>query len=149
MAITKIFPLFDEHRICFFDSGTRDDILSAMSDASVDKVTDVDAFMKSIMNREAIVSTGIGQGFAIPHVKNRFVPEFFITMGIIRSGVDWDAIDNQPVQVIFMIGGPDGMQNEYLSILSKLSLIIKNSANKACLLEAEKPSDIIEFFRRY
>ena len=149
MAITKIFPLFDEHRICFFDSGTRDDILAAMSTVSADKVTDIEAFTQSIMDREAIVSTGIGQGFAIPHVKNRFVPEFFITMGIIRSGVNWDAIDNQPVQIIFMIGGPDGMQNEYLSILSKLSLIIKNSANKARFLGAETPSDIIEFFRKY
>ena len=149
MAITKIFPLFDEARIKFLNAGTKKDIIDEMSHLSKDVVTDVDEFKRTINERESIISTGIGQGFAIPHVKNELVENFFITMGIVRDGVEWDAIDNEPVHVIFMIGGPDGKQNEYLSILSKLSLIIKNPLNKEFMLNAANASEILNFFQRF
>ena len=149
MAITKIFPLFSEERISFLQSGQKNEIIDAMALLSKDKVTDLDLFTRTIKERESIVSTGIGQGFAIPHVKNEYVPEFFITMGIIRDGVDWDAIDNDPVHIVFMIGGPEGKQNEYLSILSKLSLIIKNPKNKEIMLNASTAADIMNFFGKF
>ena len=149
MAITKIFPLLGEDRIKFLSSNTKNDIIDEMSQLSKDVVTDVDEFKRTILERESIISTGIGQGFAIPHVKNEYVENFFITMGLVRDGVDWDAIDNEPVHIIFMIGGPDGKQNEYLSILSKLSLIIKNPLNKEFMLNASDSAEILEFFKRF
>ena len=149
MAITRISPLFSEDRISFLDSKTKDDTIGELVELSRDVVTDVEEFKRTILEREAIISTGIGQGFAIPHVKNEFVENFFITMGIIHDGVEWDAIDNKPVHVVFMIGGPDGKQNEYLSILSKLSLIIKNPLNKEFMLNAGSASDILKFFKRF
>ena len=149
MAITKIFPLFSEARVKFLDSKTKDEVIDTLSQFSSDVVTDVNEFKRTIIERENIISTGIGQGFAIPHVKNEFVENFFITMGIVREGVEWDAIDNEPVHIIFMIGGPDGRQNEYLSILSKLSLIIKNPKNKEFMLNASDTGEILKFFRRF
>ena len=149
MAITKIFSLFAEDRIVFLSSGEKEAIITELSRVSAGKVTDVKAFTDSVIERENIVSTGVGQGFAIPHVKNNYVPEFFITAGIIRSGADWDAIDGQPVNVVFLIGGPDGKQNEYLSILSKLSLIIKNPSSMEQLLASAEPGDVLRFFSRF
>jgi mannitol/fructose-specific phosphotransferase system IIA component (Ntr-type) len=149
MAITKIFPLFDEKRILFLDSSSKNTVIDEMIKVSKDCVTNLEGFKKSILNREAIVSTGIGHGFGIPHVKNKFVPEFFITLAIIKNGVDWDSLDNQPVYVAFMIGGPENSQNEYLSVLSKISLIIKNPLNKEKLLSASSFSDILDFFKKF
>ena len=149
MAVTKIAPLFAEERILFLSSGTRDEIIGELAQASSTVVTDVDAFKRTVIERELIVSTGIGQGFAIPHVKNEYASEFFITVGIIKDGVDWDAIDNLPVHIVFLIGGPDGKQNEYLSILSKLSLIVKNPASKERLLHAVSPAEVLSFFSRF
>jgi len=149
MAVTKIFPLFDKNRILFLDFEDKKDAINAMIEASADCVTDVDGFRKSVFSRESIVSTGIGHGFAIPHVKNNFVPEFFITAAIIKNGVDWDSLDNQPVYIAFLIGGPENSQNAYLSILSKISLIIKNPANKQKLLDATLPENILDFFMRF
>ena len=149
MAITKIFPLFDESRILFLNSVTKNMVFDEMIEVSKDCVNDLEGFKKSILDREAIVSTGIGHGFGIPHVKNSFVPEFFITLAIIKDGVDWDSLDNQPVYVVFMIGGPENSQNEYLSVLSKISLIIKNPKNKEKLLTASSASDILEFFKKF
>ena len=149
MTITRIFPLFAEDRIQFLDSKTKDETIERLVELSKNVVSDVDEFKRTILEREAIISTGIGQGFAVPHVKNEFVDNFFITMGIIHDGVEWDSIDNEPVHVVFMIGGPDGKQHEYLSILSKLSLIIKNPRNKEFILNAGSASEILDFFRRF
>ena len=149
MAITRIYPLFAEDRIQFLDSKTKDETIERMVEISADVVSDVDEFKRTIFERESIISTGIGQGFAIPHVKNEFVENFFITMGIIHDGIEWDAIDNEPVHVVFMIGGPDGKQHEYLSILAKLSLIIKNPKNKEFMLNAGSASEILQFFKRF
>jgi len=149
MAVTKIFPLFDKDRILFLGLDNKKDVINAMIEASANCVNDINGFRESVFNREAIVSTGIGHGFGIPHVKNSFVPEFFITVAIMKNGVDWDSLDNQPVYVAFLIGGPENSQNTYLSILSKISLIIKNPANKQKLLNAGSPEDILEFFRKF
>ena len=149
MAIRKISPLFAQERIKFFHNGSKDEIIEKMALLSKDKVNDVDSFIHTVKEREAIVSTGIGQGFAIPHVKNEYVPEFFIAVGIVKNGVEWDAIDNNPVHIVFLIGGPEESQNEYLSILSKLSLIIKNPKHKDFLLHAESPEEIYNFFKKF
>jgi len=148
MAITKIFPLFDENRILFLDKIGKKEVIDELVEVSVNCVTNAEDFKRAILDRETIVSTGIGHGFGIPHVKNNLVPDFFITIAVIKNGVDWDSLDNQPVFVVFLIGGPENSQNEYLSILSKISLIIKNPANKEKLLSAETPEAVMEFFRK-
>ena len=149
MAITKIFPLLSVERIAFLPSTTKENVINELAQMSEKCVTDVSKFEQTILEREAIVSTGIGQGFVIPHVKNEYVPNFFITIGVIHDGVDWSALDNRPVEVVFMIGGPDGMQYEYLSVLSKLSLIIKNPKNKEAILKLETPQDVLNFFEKF
>ncbi len=149
MGLIKINNLFSEDRIKFLNCGSRKEALVEMINLSENKVTDVTNFGETVFEREDIVSTGLGQGYAIPHVKNEFVPEFFITMGIIKKGIDWDSIDGKAVDVVFLIGGPDEQQNIYLSILSKLSLIIKNPKNKEFFLNADSAKDIIDFFGKY
>ncbi len=149
MAITKISTLFKKDRIALISATGKNQIIDQLVQLSNDKITDIDKFKQSIFAREAIVSTGIGQGFAIPHVKNEYSKHFFITMAIVTEGVDWDAIDNNPVYIVFMIGGPDGKQNEYLSILSKLSLIIKNPKNKEKILNASSTEEVFQFFEKY
>ena len=149
MGMIKINDLFSEERIKFLDCGSREEALTEMINLSENKVIDVIKFGETVFERENIVSTGLGQGYAIPHVKNEFVPEFFITMGIIKKGVNWDSMDGKDVDVVFLIGGPDGQQNVYLSILSKLSLVIKNSKNKEFFLNADSAKEIIDFFGKY
>ncbi len=62
------------------------------------------------MEREKIVSTGIGMGVAIPTPKLNSVEDFFIAIAVLTHGVEWNALDGGPVRLIFMIGGPDDKQ---------------------------------------
>ena len=103
-------------------------------------------FLAAIIERENIVSTGIGMGVAIPHAKLPSYDHFFIAVGILQKPVEWNSLDGAPVKLIFMIGGPDDKQTEYLQILSGLTQAIKNEERRKKLLTLTKPTDIIELF---
>lgn len=111
------------------------------------KLKNKDEFYNAIIERERIVSTGIGMGVAIPHAKLPGFDDFFITIGILQKAIDWNALDGAPVRLIFMIGGPDDKQTEYLQILSTLTQFIKNEEKRKKLLNLHDPKTIIELFR--
>ena len=112
-----------------------------------DKLLDEDAFYQAVLAREAIVSTGIGMGCAIPHAKLAGYTSFFIAIGIHRSGIEWESIDNVPVRLIFLIGGPDDKQTEYLQILSHLTLAIKDEGRRKKMLQMNDGQAMIEIFK--
>jgi len=112
------------------------------------KLKNKEEFLNAIMEREKIVSTGIGMGVAIPHAKLPGFDDFFITIGILQKAIDWNALDGTPVRLIFMIGGPDDKQTEYLQILSTLTQFIKDEEKRKRLLNLHDPKTIIELFRR-
>lgn len=149
MSIIRIAKYVDPERIAFYDGLEKKNILTELCKLSADKVTDFEKFKKSIFDREKIISTGLGMFAAFPHVKISCIPEFFITIGIVPKGVDWDSFDGRPAKIIFMIGGPEGQQNHYLGILSKLSLIIKNETTRTQLLAANNAEEILEIIRKF
>ena len=105
------------------------------------------SFRSAILQREQIVSTGIGMGVAIPHAKISTLPDFFIVIGIQRTkGIEWNALDKAPVRLVFLIGGPDNRQSEYLQILSQLTTAIRNIDLRKELLKARTPQDAVALF---
>lgn len=134
--------------VFFLDSDSRDAALQAMVSGlhEAEKVDDPDVFYKAVIDREKIVSTGIGMGIAIPHAKLPGYDRFFIAVGILQKGVDWKALDSQPVRLIFLLGGPDDKQTEYLQILSNLTSAIKNEERRKKMLTLNSKEDIVELF---
>jgi PTS system nitrogen regulatory IIA component len=136
-----------EKEICFFKTSSRDEAIEILVSnlEKTGKLTEKDRFHKAILEREKIVSTGIGMGVAIPHAKLPSFKNFFIAMGIQKDkGIEWDAIDKAPVRLIFMIGGPEEKQNEYLQILSHLTVIVKDEMLRKKLINAEKAEEVIK-----
>ena len=118
--------------ISFIDIDTRDKAIRTLVNEAykAGKVKSPDDFFKAVINRENIVTTGIGMGVAIPHAKLEGFQDFFIAIGILDKGIDWKALDGAPVRLIFLIGGPDDKQTEYLRILSSLTLTLKDEAKE-------------------
>jgi PTS system nitrogen regulatory IIA component len=110
------------------------------------KVIDEEIFLKAILQREKIVSTGIGMGVAIPHAKLPNYNQFFIALALLKKPVEWQSLDGAPVRIVFMIGGPDDKQTEYLQILSSLTRSIKDDETRKKLLTLQEPSAMIELF---
>lgn len=143
-----VSELLDPNLICYLDLSSRDEALDALIDLahSAGKVQDKAAFREGIFQREAVISTGIGVGVAIPHAKMSDIDEFFLCVGVLSQPVDWDAIDKMPVRLVFLIGGPGNRQTQYLHILSQLTYAIKDEDKRKKMIFSNCPAEILELF---
>lgn len=147
--VVKVSDYLDEDLIFFVEEKKRDDLLYKLVSHLHEKkkLKNKEPFYKAILEREKIVSTGIGMGVAIPHAKLKEVPEFFIAVGIQKEGVEWNALDDKPVQLVFMIAGPDNRQTEYIQILSSLTYALKQEGVKEKILQAKSPSQVLSLLQ--
>lgn len=148
----RISDYLDSRLIAFLDASSRDEAIDSLIDLldEEEKLTDKEQFRQAIFHREKLVSTGIGMGVAVPHAKLKEFPHFFIAIGIQqKKGLEWEALDKAPVRLIFMIGGPDYKQTEYLQILSLLTSAIRDVELRKQLLNADSPEEVIELFSSF
>ncbi len=149
-GVVTISNYLDARLISFLDVSTRDDAIDHLVGVleKSNKLQDRATFCSAILERERIVSTGIGLGVAIPHAKLKGYPDFFIAVGIQKKeGIEWNALDGGLVRLIFLIGGPEDKQTEYLKILSHLTLAIKNQERRKKLLKAKDAQEVIDLFQ--
>lgn len=144
----KISNYLNKNLIFFLDAPNKEKALKELIEASVEaaKLPDGDKFYKAISEREKIVSTGIGMGVAIPHAKLASYHEFFLSIGILSRGIDWTALDSAPVRLIFLIGGPDDRQTEYLQILSALTTGLRDENLRKEMLTSTTGEEIVKLF---
>jgi PTS system nitrogen regulatory IIA component len=147
----KISKYLNPKLVLFLQEQNRDEALQAMVYAlhREGKLEDAESFYKAIIDRERIVSTGIGMGVAIPHAKLTSCDDFFLAIGIAQHGIEWNALDGAPVRAIFMIGGPDDKQTEYLQILSRLTFALKDEHRRKKMLTLNSPNAIIDLLKAF
>ncbi len=139
-----------ENLVLFLNAETQAEALSSLIQklSEAQELKDKEAFHRAIWDREKIVSTGIGLGVAVPHAKLSGYKEFFIAIGIqAGKGLEWNSLDGLNVHLIFMIGGPDNEQTEYLGILSSLTVAIKDPQRRRALLAATEARQVIDLFK--
>jgi len=122
-----------------------DELIAVLARAP--EVRDAEALRQAILEREAIMSTGIGQGVAVPHARLETVTDFVAAVGLASEGIPFDAFDERPVQIVVMIAGPP-RHREYLQILARLMLVLKHEANRRMLLEARSADELVATVRR-
>jgi PTS system nitrogen regulatory IIA component len=147
----KISKYLDQRLISFITAENRDDSLHIVVENLYQHgiVKDREVFYNAILEREKVVSTGIGMGVAIPHAKLSGYNDFFIGIGILHKGVDWNSFDGSPVRILFMIGGPDDKQTEYLQILSGLTMAIKDEDRRRKMLTLNSAEAIMALFKGF
>lgn len=145
-----IFDYLDRNLVTKIEAQNRNEALRSLVDLlyKAGKIPDKEAFYQAILQREKLVSTGVGMGVAIPHAKLPNYTDFFIAIGIQKEeGIDWDSLDGAPVRLIFMIGGPDYKQTEYLKLLSQLTMAIKDEKRRKKIMQIEQLDEIIPLFK--
>lgn len=96
-----------------------------------------------LMEREELGSTGIGGGVAIPHGRLAQLKRLKIFVGISREGVDFDAIDNSPVNIIFLLLAPDDSATIYLKVLARVSKLLKREGTLERFLAVDTSEEIL------
>lgn len=101
-------------------------------------LNDREAYRQGVLAREEEGTTGIGEGIAIPHAKCAAVKRAGLAAAVIKGGVDYESLDGEPAELIFMIAAPETGANVHLEALAKLSTILMDTEFKDALVKAEK-----------
>jgi PTS system nitrogen regulatory IIA component len=102
----------------------------------------VDAIATALIEREALASTAIGDGIAMPHGRTESVRQVVGAIGRRAQGVDFDSVDGKPTQLFFAIIAPSGPRNDVLAALGRLSRVLRSHPDlKDRLLQAHSPAE--------
>ncbi|MDD2513465.1 MAG: PTS sugar transporter subunit IIA [Proteiniphilum sp.] len=104
-----------------------------------------DRFLSAVRGREEIMSTGIGRGVAIPHARDLTVTQLKIAVCVCNRALEFQAIDDQPVRLIFLIAVPQGSNNLYMKILRSLSEYLRQDDQRNKLLNATDEKELFEY----
>lgn len=118
----------------------------AQATASHPAVTDLQGFIAAILERERVSATGIGGGIAVPHAKLSSVSGFVITLGLAREGIDFQARDGVPVQILVMIAASDRSPDDYLRLLATVAGRLKTPDVRNGMLTASQPASALAAF---
>ena len=108
------------------------------------KINDPGSVARVLMERETLGSTGIGQGIAIPHGKSDRVSALAAAVGISKKGVDFEALDGEPVHIIFLLVAPKDSAADHLKALARISRLLKDKFVRAALKEVKAPQDVVK-----
>jgi len=127
---------------------TKDDVLNSMIDIlkTSDRVKDIEEIRKAVFEREKIMSTGIGNGFALPHGKTKAVDSTVGVFATLAKPVDFKSLDSQPVSIVFMLIGQEHSVGTHLRLLSRISRLMTNVGFRDRLLTAATPNDAYNLF---
>lgn len=102
---------------------------------------DKEAVFTAILDREKIMTTGIGREVAIPHCKKNECKDFAIALGIHQTGIDFNSIDNKPVKIVFLLVGPEENPGMHIRLLSRISRLISKEQLRENLLKVSTTDD--------
>jgi fructose-specific phosphotransferase system IIA component len=146
----KISDILDESLVKTNLPGkTKDEIITQMIDivGTSKKVLDKEKVKEAIFEREKIMSTGVGNGFAIPHGKTDAVSDIVAAFAITAEPIDYQSLDEQPVRLVFLLVGKDSMVGPHIKLLSRISRLMNKEEFRKKLLSAASSKEVLEIFR--
>ncbi|MCB0729614.1 MAG: PTS sugar transporter subunit IIA [Ignavibacteriae bacterium] len=110
------------------------------------RVLDLKEVRNSVIERENIMSTGVGHGFGIPHCKTNKVTEILAAFAKTKEPIDFQALDGKPVNLLFLLIGKDNLVAPHIKLLSRISLLMNKSEVRDKLNEAKTVEEIYSIF---
>ncbi len=147
----KITDILSEQAIrTDLPGNSKEEVINAMIDlAATQKVVqDKERMRAAIFERERIMSTGVGSGFAIPHGKTDAVSDIVAAFAVTAQPIDYQSLDDQPVRLVFLLVGRDNMVGPHIKLLSRISRLMNKEDFRNTLLQAKTSAEILEAFRQ-
>lgn len=146
----KISDILNENLVMTgLQGSSKEEIIDAMIDlvAASPKVLDKARVREAIFEREKIMSTGVGNGFAIPHGKTDAVTDIVAAFAVTAEDIDYQSLDEKPVRLIFLLVGKDSMVGPHIKLLSRISRLMNKEDFRRRLLDVTSSREILEMFR--
>lgn len=131
------------------DKKIKEEVIGELIDILVEngKVENRDAVVSAVMEREKVMSTGVGDGVAIPHGKAEGVNDVVAAFGISQEEINFLSIDEKPVHLVFLLIASPDATGPHLKALSRVSRLLNKKEFRAKLLYAKSSSDVLEMIR--
>ncbi len=143
----KLSKFCEEDLISFDLKGkAKDQVINEMVDLTSRSklVKERQELYKAVVEREKLVTTGVGYGVAFPHAKTKAVKGIVVAFGRSNPGVDFEAMDRKPVHLFFLIAAPEDAIGAHLNIMARLSYIMKNEKVRERLMKITSPKELLE-----
>jgi fructose-specific phosphotransferase system IIA component len=138
---------FCEEDLMTFDlqGQSKEDVIVELVDiaAQSNLVRDRDHLLAAVLEREKLVTTGVGYGVAFPHAKTRALKGIVIVFGRSEVGIDFEAMDKKPVHLFFLIAAPEDAIGAHLNVMARLSYIMKSEKNRERLMRAKTAGEVM------
>lgn len=121
-------------------------VIKELAQILIDKniITQPEEFFTSVLKRENLESTGIGQGVAIPHARSSAVTSITVIFGRSQKGIDFSSLDGLPSHLIFLIAAPEDKKTEYIMTLARLSKLLRKTEARNRLLSAQNAQEVTQ-----
>ena len=147
----KVSDLLNEKFIIAELKGNeKEDTINELIDLfkSDSRVIDLERVRTAVLEREKIMSTGVGKGFAIPHGKTNAVNDILAAFGKTKRPIEYQSLDNQPVHLVFLLVGKDNLVSTHIKLLSRISRMMNKDEFRAKLIESSSAEEIINIFKK-
>lgn len=146
----NLFTLLDEHNVFpNLQAKNKKDVINTLVDSLSSKVDEatLNAIREGVFERENVMSTGVGKGLAIPHCKTKAVEDNYAVFAKLSNPLDFNSIDNEPVEIIFLLVGPDSRHSHHIKLLSRISRLMNSASFREKILSSETAEVILEAFK--
>ncbi len=146
MRICDILKI--EDIIYDFKADSKEDIINQMVDLFKGdaRVKDLEKVRATVLEREQIMSTGVGMGFAIPHGKTDAVDDIIAAFARTTNSVDFASLDGEPVNLIFLLVGKEKLVGPHIKLLSRISRMMNKEDFRKSLLNAKSVEELYQIF---
>lgn len=147
----KITEFLDKKGIKIgLESSEKEDTLKELVDvlAEVQDIGDKKSILKALVERESLGSTGIGQGIAIPHGKTEKIKELVAVLGISKKGINFEALDGEPVYIFFLLVAPKETAGPHLKALAQISRLLRDTYFCELLRRCNTPDEVYDLIKR-
>jgi mannitol/fructose-specific phosphotransferase system IIA component (Ntr-type) len=149
MAITQLLTL--RRILPALRVADKDELFRAMVD-TFDTELDRDrrdSLLRAIVDRERVMSTGVGKGFALPHGRCDAIDRHLGAFAVLESPLEYDNHHPEPVRLVFLLAGPSGNSSEHIRIMSRISRLFNHDAFREKLAGCRTSDDVMEVFTSY
>jgi mannitol/fructose-specific phosphotransferase system IIA component (Ntr-type) len=145
----KLAGLLAESHVCIgLNADEREgavrELLGQLVESGEVEANELERLVGAVVRRERLGTTAIGRGVAVPHARVEGAGQTVVAIGLSEHGVEFEALDREPVHTIFLVIGPKEAVDEYLAVMKSVSSLIQNEDFRRFLRQVHTPREVVD-----
>ena len=147
----NLSTLISKERIIFLHNSSKNEVLNQLIDLAVDLpgIHSREELADAVYRRESLMSTGIGLGIGVPHVRLNNVKDLYMSIAIAKNGIsDYEALDDIKVNIVVLIVAGRNQHSQYIKALSQIAKLLKNDEVREKLVQSENADQVFDILKK-